>query len=282
MNSNKLLTYEDPFNESLYSPVTGLVHRYPNRVLIKLTQKCASYCDFCTRKYLNHPSEKDLSSDNLEKISDYIKTKKEVNEVIFSGGDPLLAEIFPTSLSFFAKINQIKILRIHTKLPVSAPNLINTKIIRALNLIKQKPIYICVHFEHPKELTFETVVAINKLRSAGAILLSQSVFLKGVNDSYEVLAELFTRLSQIGVRPYYLFRCDLISGAEKFLVPFAKEIKIASKLRRNLSGISCPLYVIDTPRGNGKIPVPLDFWSFDKSEFTDFRGKRTKLKQVTS
>ncbi|HOL53996.1 MAG TPA: lysine 2,3-aminomutase, partial [Candidatus Paceibacterota bacterium] len=137
--------------------------------------------------------------------------------------------------------------------------------------------YVGIHFEHPDELTPETIKACEKLRKAGAILYSQSVFLKGVNDSYEVLYELFSRLIEIGVKPYYLYRCDPVQGIEHFRVPFEKEIKIATQLRKNLSGLAWPTYVIDTPNGNGKIPVPLEFWQFDKKEFKDFLGKKHKV-----
>lgn len=137
--------------------------------------------------------------------------------------------------------------------------------------------YISVHFEHPDELTPETIKAIKNLRATGAILLSQSVFLKGVNDDYSILQTLFTQLSELGIRPYYIYRCDPVKGAEHFIVPFDQEVAIMTKLRANLSGIACPLYVIDAPNGSGKIPVPLNFWEFEKTSFEDYLGLKINL-----
>ncbi len=138
-------------------------------------------------------------------------------------------------------------------------------------------IYLSLHFEHPDEITAPVIKVVSRLRGAGAILLSQSVFLKGVNDDYEVLKELFNRLVELGIRPYYLYRCDPVVGSEHFIVPFDKEIEIMTKLRKELSGIACPTYVIDTPNGSGKIPVPLNFWQFDKKSFTDYNDKEIKI-----
>ena len=139
--------------------------------------------------------------------------------------------------------------------------------------ITRQPLYFSIHFEHPDELTPPTIKAIRQIRQTGAILLSQSVFLKGINDSYEVLKELFTRISELGIRPYYIYHCDPTIGVEHFIVPLKKEVEIMTKLRANLSGIACPLHVIDAPSGSGKIPVPMDFWVFDQSRFRDFDGK---------
>jgi lysine 2,3-aminomutase len=131
-------------------------------------------------------------------------------------------------------------------------------------------VYVGIHFEHPAELTDVTIEAIEKLRKAGTILYSQTVFLVGVNDSYEILYKLFSRLIELGVRPYYIYRCDPVVGAGHFRVDIEKERAIMTSLRRDLSGLACPTYVIDTPQGSGKIPVPLDFWDADISTYRDF------------
>ena len=133
-----------------------------------------------------------------------------------------------------------------------------------------------LHFEHPAEITPETVKAVKKLQSVSTMSLSQSVFLKGVNDSEDILCELFTRLVEIGVKPYYLFRCEPVRGAEHFIVPFDREVEIATRLHERLSGLSVPSYVIDVPGGVGKVPVALNFWKVNRSSFTDFQGKKVK------
>jgi lysine 2,3-aminomutase len=172
-----------------------------------------------------------------------------------------------------SKLSQIKIIRIGTRLPVSDPQKINQKLIDILKIVKNKTLYILIHFEHPKEITEQTISAVQKLKQASTMLLSQSVFLKNVNDSFDTLYELFSGLIEIGVKPYYLYHCDPVKGAEHFIVDLKKEIKIVTQLRKNLSGLAFPTYIIDTPNGAGKIPVPLEFWKFDSDKYRDFNGK---------
>ena len=270
--------YDDPLIEDEHTKVKGLVHKYSSRVLILLAMSCAAYCRFCTRRRIVSDITGGLvTRSDISNMVKYISSRSEINEVVISGGDPLTA---PKKLIFalnqFKKMPQIKIIRIHTRVPVSNPKLLTADILQAIKKIKQ-PVYVSVHFEHPDELTPETIKAVQKLRLAGAILLSQSVFLKGVNDDYSVLRTLFTRLSELGIRPYYIYRCDPVKGAEHFIVPFEKEIEIMTKLRTNLSGIACPLYVIDTPNGSGKVPVPLNFWKFDRTKFKDYQGSNISL-----
>lgn len=268
----------DPLLEDEHTKVRGLIYKYSGRVLILLTLSCASYCRFCTRRRCVSEIERGvLTKADIDRMVDYLKKHQEIKEVILSGGDPLtVPELLKYALKVFSALPQIKIIRIGTRAPVSNPKLVNDSLIRIIKKIKQ-PVYVGIHFEHPDELTPETIEACEKLRKAGAILYSQSVFLKGVNDSYKVLYELFSRLIEIGVKPYYLYRCDPVKGIEHFRVPFEKEIKIATKLRKNLSGLAWPTYVIDTPNGSGKIPVPLEFWEFNKKTFKDFLGKRHKV-----
>jgi lysine 2,3-aminomutase len=272
------LSSSDPLLEDEYTKIRGLIYKYSGRVLILLTLSCASYCRFCTRRRCVSEIEKGiLTKEDINRMADYIQKHQEIKEVILSGGDPLtVPELLKYALKIFSALPQIKIIRIGTRAPVSNPKLVNDSLIKVIKKIKQ-PVYIGIHFEHPDELTKETIEACEKLRKAGAILYSQSVFLKGVNDSYKVLYELFSRLIEIGVKPYYLYRCDPVKGIEHFRVPFEKEIKIATKLRKNLSGLAWPTYVIDTPNGSGKIPVPLEFWEFNKKEFRDFLGEKHKV-----
>ncbi|HRY76960.1 MAG TPA: KamA family radical SAM protein [Candidatus Paceibacterota bacterium] len=270
--------FSDPLLEEQYEKTKGLVHKYKNRVLILLTLTCAAYCRFCTRRRKVSDIEKGvISQADIQKMLVYLLKNPEIDEVIFSGGDPLTSpKILKYALKEFSRLPQIKIIRIGTRLPVSNPKFITKDLLLTIKKIKQ-PVYVGIHFEHPAELTKETISACEKLRKAGAILYSQSVFLKGVNDSYEILYELFTKLIQIGVRPYYLYRCDPVQGIGHFRVPFKKEVAIATNLRKNLSGLAWPTYVIDAAEGNGKIPVPLDFWEFNKGEFKDFLGNRKNI-----
>lgn len=271
-------SFLDPLLEDAFTKTRGLVHKYQNRVLVLLALTCASYCRFCTRRRMVSDLEKGyLTTKDIDKMIAYITKHPLINEVIFSGGDPLTV---PVLLAYAVKkmslLPQIKIIRIHTRVPVSHPKLITPKILQIFKEISRQPLYLSIHFEHPDELTPETIAAVKKIRKTGAILLSQSVFLKGVNDSYPILLKLFTLLSQVGIRPYYIYHCDPVVGAKHFIVPLKKEIAIMTKLRTNLSGIACPNFVIDTPNGSGKVPVPLNFWQFDLKEFKDFDGKTIK------
>lgn len=277
INSDKV--FSDPLSEDKFIKVKGLVHKYENRVLIELTMECAAYCRFCTRKRIVGEIEKGkLNKEDVKNMLTYVKSCPQINEIIFSGGDPFMAqELLIYALKEFSKIKQIKILRIHTRVPVSAPNLIRRKLILAISKIKNQALYLSIHFEHPDEFTKPTLKAIKELKKTEAILLCQSVFLKGVNDDYETLKTLFTRLTELGIRPYYLYRCDPVVGSEHFIVPFEKEIEIMTKLKKNLSGIACPQYVIDTPNGSGKVPVPLNFWKFDMESFTDYDNKKIEV-----
>ncbi len=162
---------------------------------------------------------------------------------------------------------------IGTRAPVSDPSIVSARKLDAIARVDQ-PVYVGIHFEHPAELTRPTVHCVKDLLGAGAILYSQTVFLAGVNDDYEALHDLFTGLIEIGVRPYYIYRCDPVPGAMHFRVDPARERRIMTQLRRSLSGLAFPTYVIDAPDGSGKIPVPLEFWDCDTSSYTDFDGKR--------
>lgn len=265
----------DPLLEESHVLVKGLVQKYPRRVLLELTLCCASYCRFCTRRRkVTDIKNGSLTFEDIDRIVDYLNTYKDINEVIISGGDPLtVPDLLIYTINKLKKMKQLTILRVHTRVPVSNPLLISKKIVKSFSTIKKQAFYVSIHFEHFDELTSKTINAIKKLRKTGAILLSQSVFLKGVNDSVEVLKKLFCGLVEIGVKPYYIYRCDPVVGAEHFIVPFEKEVKIMTKLRGEISGLAYPTYVVDTPNGSGKIPVPLDFWKFDKSGFKDFRSQ---------
>lgn len=240
-----------------------------------MTSICSAYCRFCDRKRIVGDAKKGLlSKTDIDAIIAYLTSHKEIREVIFSGGDPLTNE--PLLILFLKKITKlktIKVIRIHTRMPISSPQTTRLTFLKELPLRSiTQPIYIGLHFNHPDELTPETIAIIKKLRRAGCILYSHTVFLKDINDDVATLETLFNRLEENGIRPYYLLRCEPIIGAQHFIVNAARERTIATELRKRLSGLACPLYVIDTPNGSGKIPVPLDFWHADTSTFTDFEG----------
>lgn len=279
-NKSSSRAFIDPLLEDENKKVKGLVHKYPKRVLVELSLSCAAYCRFCTRRREVSDVKKGiLTETDIENMAKYIKTVPEINEVILSGGDPLTApKLLISALKKFSQMKQLKILRVHTRVPVCDPSLITPAILQAIkNASKKKTLYLSIHFEHPDELTPKTITVIKKIRKTGAILLSQSVFLKGINDSYEILEKLFSSISELGIRPYYIYRCDLVKGSEHFIVPIEKEVEIMTKLRKNLSGIACPTYVVDTPNGSGKIPVPLGFWKSDYSQFNDFKNKKIEM-----
>ena len=265
----------DPLLERQHEVVPGLIHKYSNRALALMTAECAAYCRFCTRRRMVSDIESgNIDTDSIDRWVWYLRQNSQVREVILSGGDPFIVpdELFIYALENLSAISTIKVIRIGTRAPVADPILINRNKLAAIEKI-DKPVYVGIHFEHPAELTERTIGSIKALRKAGAILYSQSVFLKDINDDYDTLYKLFTGLLEVGVRPYYIYRCDKIPGAAHFLADFDKERYIMTKLRANLSGLACPFYIIDAPHGSGKIPVPLSFWDADTSHYSDFEGK---------
>lgn len=271
-----LVGNNDPLREKEHEVVPGMINKYGNRVLCLLTVDCASYCRFCTRRRLvSDINQGRIDYTHIDAWVRYLLDHREVREVIISGGDPFIAEdaLFEYALDEISSLNSVKVIRIGTRAPVSDPALVNCRKLDAIRRVKQ-PVYVGIHFEHPAEITRPTMCCVKGLISAGAILYSQSVFLKEVNDDFEILYDLFTTLLEIGVRPYYIYRCDPIPGANHFRADFDKERRIMTELRRSLSGLACPTYVIDAPDGSGKIPAPLDFWNADTSSYTDFEGKK--------
>lgn len=272
-------TFEDPLIEEQFTVTRGLVYKYKNRALILLTMNCAAYCRFCTRRRKVSDIQKGvLTEKDIDNMVEYVKKHSEIKELIFSGGDPTtVPELLKKALQKFTKLPQIKIIRVASRLPVSNPQLINKKVITALRVVKKQPLYIMVHFEHPAEITKASIDAIKKLQKVATMCLNQSISLRGVNDSVKTLYELYTRLVEIGVKPYYHYRCDPVRGAEHFIVPFEKEVKIMTELRSKISGLAYPMYVIDAPNGAGKIPVALGYWQCDyASGYKDFGGRRFK------
>jgi len=266
----------DPLLEDEYEAVKGLIHKYENRVLCLLTADCAAYCRFCTRRRkVSDVENGNIGTGDIERWVEYLEAHPEVKEVILSGGDPMVApfKVFKAAVERLASVPAIKVLRIGTRVPVSAPEFVTDEKLEVIRSVEQ-PVYVGIHFEHPAELAEETIRAVARLRKSGAILYSQTVFLAGINDDYDTLYELFSRLIEIGVRPYYIYRCDPVAGIGHFRADFEKERRIMTALRKNLSGLACPTYVIDTPHGSGKVPVPLEFWDADCSVYRDFCNEK--------
>ncbi|MBI4427006.1 MAG: KamA family radical SAM protein [Candidatus Magasanikbacteria bacterium] len=269
-------TFDDPLVEERHTVTRGLVHKYGNRALVLLTMNCAAYCRFCTRRRKVSDIERGIIRErDLNNMVKYIKRHPEIKELLFSGGDPTtVPAILKRALQKFTKLPQIKIIRVASRLPASNPKMVNKQLIDALKVVKKQPLYLMIHFEHPEEITSDSIIAVKKLQKVATMCLNQSISLKGVNDSVEILQALFSKLIEIGVKPYYHYRCDPVKGAEHFIVDFKREVEIFTKLRTRLSGLATPMYVIDAPGGAGKVPVPLNFWNFDHKGYRDFKGKK--------
>ena len=244
----------DPLHEKSFSPVKGIVHRYPDRVMFTVTQVCSSYCRYCTRSHSVGKLDK-LGRQDYEKAFNYIATHKEVRDVLVSGGDPLTLtdETLDYILSNIRRIEHVEIIRIGTRVPVVLPQRITDGLINTLK--KYHPLFISLHFSHPLEITDECAKACNKLADSGFPLGSQTVLLKGINDNVPTMKELMHKLLKIRVRPYYLYQCDLIPGSGHFRTTVKKGIEIIKGLRGFTSGYAVPTFVVDAPGGGGKIPL---------------------------
>lgn len=249
----------DPIGDNSHSPVKGLVHRYSDRVLIWPTKNCAIHCRFCFRKHLTGPKQWFLSPLEVDKIIKYLENHCEIQEVIFSGGDPLLLP--DKLLDFWIKkiksVGHIKRLRFHTKLFSALPSRITPALLKVLKQFD--PVYIAVHINHPKEISAEFVEAVRRARKAGIILVTQTVLLRGVNDNAEILKELFLKLVDMGVKPYYLHQGDLVTGTAHLRTTIDDGIKIMKQLRGRISGLAMPQYILDIPGGHGKVPIDLNY-----------------------
>jgi len=246
---------DDPLHEDVDSPVPGLTHRYPDRVLLLVTNICSMNCRHCTRRRLVGFEDCHMSMENIDKAVEYIKSNKNVRDVVVSGGDPLTLsdEMLETVLSKLRAIPHVEIIRIGTRTPVVMPMRITDALV---NMIKKyHPIYVNTHFNHPKELTAEARQACARLADAGISIGNQSVLLRGVNDNAPVMKKLVHELLFARVRPYYIYQCDLSKGISHFRTTVAKGIEIIENLRGHTSGLAVPTFVVDAPGGGGKIPV---------------------------
>ncbi len=246
---------EDSLAEDEHSPVPGLVHRYPDRVLMLVTTQCASYCRYCTRARIVGDSKATFSRQDLEQQIDYIRRTPQVRDVLLSGGDPLVIapKVLEEILTRLREIPHVEILRIGTRVPVFLPMRITDELTEMLQ--RFHPLWMNIHVNHPREITRELAEACDRLSRAGIPLGNQSVLLAGINDNVHVQRQLVQDLVRIRVRPYYLYQCDLVQGAGHFRTPIAKGIEIMEGLRGHTSGFAVPTYVVDAPGGGGKIPL---------------------------
>lgn len=257
--SAKELTHDtdalrDPLGEETRQKVPHLVHRYPDRVLFLATDRCASYCRFCHRKRWvgQGPSP---TRDEQEEAFVYIEQHKDIHEIVFSGGDPLLLstnrlkQLIDRSL----RIPHIQLLRFHTRMLSFAPMRIDEELASILNI--DTPVFIVTHFNHPQEVNEQTIKAIKLLQQSGVVLLNQAVLLKGINDNEATLKELFMCMARLKIRPYYMHQCDMVMGSSHFRVPLRRSLELMAGLRGRLPGHCLPTLVVDIPGGHGKVPL---------------------------
>ncbi len=257
-NEFKIGPYEmaDPCGEDSDQAAPHLVHRYPDRVLLLATEACAMYCRHCTRRRIVGQEDKmENPSGRWDKAIDYIQSNKKIRDVLISGGDPLTLEdeVLGDLLKRLRAIPHIEFLRIGTRVPVSVPQRVTESLVATLK--KYGPLWMSIHFNHPKEITKRTRIACEMLADAGIPLGSQTVLLKGINDRPFIMKKLMHELLKMRVRPYYIYQCDLIRGSQHFRTTVDAGISIIEKLRGHTSGYGVPTYVIDAPGGGGKIPI---------------------------
>ena len=273
----------DPCAEDSHMPVPGLVHRYPDRVLFLVTDRCASYCRYCTRsRVVSGAGEQELHTDFEEAIA-YLQRHTEVRDVLLSGGDPLLFsdEKLDTLLGRLRAIPHIEFVRIGTRVPIFLPQRITPALCAILK--KHHPLWMSIHTNHPRELTTEVREALARLADHGVPLGNQSVLLSGVNDSLPVMKSLVQKLLRCRVRPYYLYQCDLIQGSAHLRAPVSKGIEIIEGLRGHTTGYAVPQFVIDAPGGGGKVPINPGYVIFKDSEkvvIRNFEGKVFEYPEV--
>ncbi|MBN2737254.1 MAG: KamA family radical SAM protein [Spirochaetales bacterium] len=253
---NKLsVESSDPLAEKLYSPLPRLIHRYPSRVLIRLTGVCAMHCRFCYRRELLDHETAPLEREDFQNILKYIQNQQEINEVLISGGDPLTLpnDVLEYYFSTLRKAAPHVVIRLCTRIPVVQPLRIDADLVGMLKKIKG--LWVVTHYNHPRELTDISCEKIALLKEAGITILNQSVLLKGINDREEILLQLFRKLSHQGIKPYYLFQTDLARGTTHFRVDLKRGINLYGALQKKLSQLMLPVYALDLPQGGGKIQL---------------------------
>lgn len=245
----------DPLHEDKDSPTPGLTHRYPDRVLLLVTDQCSMYCRHCTRRRMAGSTDAAMPKNQIQQAIEYIRNTPEVRDVLISGGDGLLIsdDLLESIIKELRTIEHVEVIRIGSRTPVVLPQRITPELVEMLK--QYHPVWLNTHFNHPKEMTEESKRALNLLANAGVPLGNQTVLLKGVNDCAHIMKNLMHDLVKNRVRPYYIYQCDLSTGIEHFRTSVAKGIEIIESLRGHTSGYAVPTYVVDAPGGGGKIPV---------------------------
>ena len=246
---------EDPLHEDSDSPVPGLTHRYPDRVLFLITDQCSMYCRHCTRRRFAGQHDCSSPRQRIDACIDYIARTPQVRDVLLSGGDALLVPDSTLEYIFqrLREIPHVEIIRIGSRVPVVCPQRITPELCEMIK--KYHPVWLNTHFNHPDEVTEESKGACERLANAGVPLGNQSVLLRGINDDTVIMKKLMHELVKMRVRPYYIYQCDLSLGIEHFRTPVSKGIEIIENLRGHTSGFAVPTFVVDAPGGGGKIPV---------------------------
>jgi lysine 2,3-aminomutase len=275
---------EDSLAEDRHSPVPGLVHRYPDRVLMLVTTQCASYCRYCTRSRIVGDPSQNFNRRDHEAQLDYLRRTPQVRDVLISGGDglTLAPKLLESIIRSIRDIPHIEIIRIGSRVPVFLPQRVDDELCEML--AKYHPLWMNLHFNHPNEITPEVSRACDKLTRAGIPLGNQSVLLAGVNDCVHVMRALVHRLVENRIRPYYIYQCDLVEGSGHFRTPVGKGIEIMEGLRGHTSGYAVPTYVVDAPGGGGKIPVMPNYlisYSDHKVILRNFEGYITTYEEPT-
>jgi len=267
---------KDPLNEENDSPVPNIVHRYPDRVLFLVTRQCAMYCRHCVRKRYVGEEDFIISEAEKEKAIDYIAGTPQIRDVLVSGGDPLSMgdEKLEDIIARLRAIQHVEIIRIGTRVPVVLPMRITSSLLGMLK--KYHPLWMNLHFNHPKELTAQSCKACTDIVDAGIPLGNQTVLLRNINDTTETMKELLLKLVRARVRPYYIYQCDLCEGIEHFRTRVETGIGIIRNLTGNISGFAIPRFVIDSPNGGGKVPLNPDFvvsLNDEKIEILNYEGR---------
>lgn len=275
---------EDSLAEDRHSPVPGLVHRYPDRVLMLITTQCAVYCRYCTRSRIVGDPTQNFNRAEHEAQLDYIRRNPQIRDVLISGGDALTLapKLLEGALRALREIPHVEIVRLGSRVPVFMPQRIDDELCDMLE--KYHPVWLNIHVNHPNEITPELSRACSKLAKAGVPLGNQSVLLAGVNDCVHTQRELVQRLVENRVRPYYLYQCDLVEGAGHFRTPVGKGLEIIEGLRGHTSGYAVPQYIVDAPGGGGKIPVMPNYlvsYSDHKVILRNYEGYITTYEEPT-
>jgi lysine 2,3-aminomutase len=262
----------DPIGDAAHSPVPGVVHRYPDRVLLKVVNACAVYCRFCFRREMVGPGRGALTGAALATAIDYVRRMPEIWEVILTGGDPLLLppRRLARVMARLAAIDHVKVVRLHTRMPVAVPERITPALVRAMRA--DKATFMVLHVNHPRELSVAARAACARVIDAGIPMLSQSVLLRGVNDDVATLGTLMRALVECRIKPYYLHHADLAPGTGHFRTSIADGQALMRALHGRYSGLCQPQYVLDIPGGHGKSPIGPVYLSLDATEITDFKG----------